>query len=1047
MEEGNAPAVVGRWNKSRGLGTAVAAIIMVVVLVAVGAGAYFTFSGTKTGGGTSQSHPIVNCAPAASPICNGLSGGHDVFMSVPYRSVSAGIDIAFTAAYAGTGKVTYFLYNFGDGSAVVNSSSSTFHHNYTNAGTYIASVQAKITGQSALHDNYNKLLIVSVNPNTAGSAAFEVPQVSGAIIMNTTSSLNPTAVLDASGDSVQFNGSYSSEPTDPNAVPIPPTISVSDTKNSTISATNSGSTFINDTIAFSAPGTYVVTMNGGGMVGTTAYVSNYEWTVFVAQPGFHPGWIAGGSINHAGGSSYTGKSPHGGTLDIYEEVPGAARSLDPAVDYDTQGFEPIDNIFQTLVAYNGTQTGATYVSYVPQLATCIPGSPACGSLYGGGFTGISSDGQNWTFVISPTAQFYDPHTGAHWGVYPSDVMYSITRTLGFTTGIAVGATSGWIISQALEVGGNGTWDSSKGTFNDTPQNILSSMTVNDSNCPATAMSGAHGCITFHAFGNGGGPSPAVPQHTWPYFMEFVADGLGAGIVSCGFDSAPTQGGAVPGWTDVAANQGDHPCTLPGGVTTTSSTAFSTAVNALAPQSWDSWEKAGAGSGGTFPGNTQYNPVGSGPYYMKQFVGAAGYLLQANPAYVAPCTYKGCEPGAGTYAPSVSVTWEASATPGEQAYKAGIADQASVPLPDLSLLIGLVNGGSVSLISFPTISIYFFPFTMNFDVTSAQAIVPNVNVPDTFLSNEAVRQFIVHAYPYSSVEQTINQADGLTFGINYGGAIPISMQFSQQNISWPSGNPNSNPAVSGSAAWWWAQLVNVSSPYYDATLAACSSSSPCYLPIIGATGAPNIDEQMGAWGQDVSSLSGGVLQLSSADINFGTAVGYSTASAPGANPMPLYFLGWAPDYPDATDYVNPMYMPDATYTHSDAVSEQLTNTTQGYNNSGCHAYSDYGWWAVMAQTAGGIPENCQGSAYDAMVTALNLAAVDSNATTRNLYYWAAESIANGLALYMYDYQSNVVESYASWLLGSSFNQNVTIGGGNANLWYTVVYAATGNGASD
>jgi hypothetical protein len=433
--------------------------------------------------------------------------------------------------------------------------------------------------------------------------------------------------------------------------------------------------------------------------------------------------------------------------------------------------------------------------------------------------------------------------------------------------------------------------------------------------------------------------------------------------------------------------------------------------------------------------------------MKQFVGAAGYLLAASPAYVAPCDYKGCQPEPGTYATSVSVTWESSATPGEQAYKAGIADGAAIPQTDISLLLSLVSAGTVSLLSFPTISIYFFPFDLNFDVTGAQSIVPSSNVPSTTLSNEALRQFIVHAYPYTTVENTINQADGLTYGINYGGAIPISMQFSQQNITWPSGDPTGSAATQGSAAWWWAQLTTSSSPFYDSQLSGCSSASPCVLPTIGATAAPTIDESMAAWAAQVKSISGGAFELGTADINFGTAVGYSTASPPGQNPMPLFFLGWAPDYPDATDYVNPLYAANATYTFSDAVEQQLSNTTQGYNSASCHSDVDYNYWAVMAQTPGGIPENCQGAAYHAMDYAMSLAATDQNVTSRNLYYWAVESIANGLALYMYMYQENDVGSYASYLSGSSFNENVTLAGGSENPWYEIQYAATGNGVTD
>src|SRR5208282_5143031 len=127
--------------------------------------------------------------------------------------------------------------------------------------------------------------------------------------------------------------------------------------------------------------------------------------------------------------------PHPGTIEAYEPVPGGATTEDPAVAYDTTSYEPILNVYETLVSYNGSSTA----TMVPTLATCVPGQNAtattgCGSDYGTGFTGIfNATGGNftgsnggpvyWTFVIDPAAHFYDPSTKTSWKVYPSDVMF------------------------------------------------------------------------------------------------------------------------------------------------------------------------------------------------------------------------------------------------------------------------------------------------------------------------------------------------------------------------------------------------------------------------------------------------------------------------------------------------------------------------------------------------------------------------------------------------------------------------------------------------
>src|SRR5207249_4247076 len=45
------------------------------------------------------------------------------------------------------------------------------------------------------------------------------------------------------------------------------------------------------------------------------------------------------------------------------------------------------------------------------------------------------------------------------------------------------------------------------------------------------------------------------------------------------------------------------------------------------------------------------------------------------------------------------------------------------------------------------------------------------------------------------------------------------------------------------------------------------------------------------------------------ITFHNSTGYST---PGANPMPIYFLGWIADYPYPSDYTDAMYLEKGTY---------------------------------------------------------------------------------------------------------------------------------------
>jgi hypothetical protein len=148
-------------------------------------------------------------------------------------------------------------------------------------------------------------------------------------------------------------------------------------------------------------------------------------------------------------------------------------------------------------------------------------------------------------------------------------------------------------------------------------------------------------------------------------------------------------------------------------------------------------------------------------------------------------------------------------------------------------------------------------------------------------------------------------------------------------------------------------------------------------------------------------------------------------------MPFYTLGWAPDYPDPTDYVSPLYLPDNSYTYGDAVAEQLGKL----NSSSCDQNM---WHYANGKTP--VSQACQGAAYNLMVNALTIAAVTPAGPQRVLLYNAAEHIAKELALYTHQYQANEQFVLATWVSVASINTNVTTGGGTDFVWW----GWTGNG---
>jgi hypothetical protein len=742
-------------------------------------------------------------------------------------------------------------------------------------------------------------------------------------------------------------------------------------------------------------------------------------------------------------------SPHPGTLDIYEVAPAGATSEDPAVAYDYVSYEPILNVYQTLVNYNGSSTS----TFVPTVATCVPGTIQCVTDYGTNLTGyVAGQPIYWTFVIDPQAHFYDPSTSTSWPVYPTDVMFSLARTMAFADVPYAGRNPGWLQAQALLENGTATWDAGiHSPYNTSPASILGSMLINDSSyCPAGAITGANGCITFIA--NGGGTD-------WPFFLQLVADNLGSSVVPCGWYAYEAAG--MPGWGTNTANHphGDGPCTLPNGATSTNGPGWASYLAGLGPTAWDSFELAALNAPVVDPG-VQWNMVGSGPYFGAVSQGV-GYVLTSNPAYRQPAgcsgagglaTYGGyCDPAAGGYIGSANVYWESNDSLGISQYWAGQADLAGIETTHTTTLLQLAAQGKLNYIIYPTLSQFFTSINLYWSATNYATYFPSNQVPTIpgdFFTNLALREFYVHAYPYLQVENTVRTVDGIQFTFNAGGPIPFGMGDNYPtNISFPTGEPDMNPADVGGAAWWWAQAINPSSSYYDPQLSSCTPATPCTWWITGLIGDPSDDVAIADWIGEITALTGGALKPFGGDLGIYGCGFYLCAGAPYQDPFVSQVgFGWSPDYPDPTDYVAPEVGPNAVYTEPDTFSQQVGYGRQSVSNiSACGHYgssfSDLVYWANAAANpaSGLLNSTCQGIAYTDAVDWMNVAATSPIGAARTLDYNLIEHITNALAMYVWNGQANALTSAAPWIAGSSINTNVMIGSGGDQPWFQIRYA--------
>ncbi len=1001
--------------------TVAGVVLVVVILVIAGVGYLVLQSAGPTKSSSTTCTPSTACASTAN----------DVTLFVPqqpgygqqYAQLTA--DQAFSGTVIPTGSETVRTYSiaWGDGTSTP-SASPTITHEYTNAGLYV--MAADVTDTAGLvHTGTSGLFPVNVNLSFGNFSLGTYPSIS-TTFNNGSGGFEPWVTV---GTTVTVGAAYVGMPSTPGWSNGPMSIVAGP---GAVQKTYSGGTSATGSYALTTPGTVNITLKGSstGPGGASNPIS-YTWAVYVAPVGTPLG------CKYC--TPPVAKSPHPGSIVAYEIAPGGPVTLDPAADYYTVGAEVSLNIFQDLIQYNGTDVGPAYTNYVPQIATCVPGSPQCTSQFPSEPNGESAlvNGYNYTFVIAKTAKFYDPTTGKSWPVYPSDVFFSFARELAFADLPEVEVNPGWIEAQALLPTGNPAWDSGiHAPYNNTPQNILGSMLVNDSSfCPASALSGAsgNGCITFRVDGAG---------QPWPAFLSYMSHGTAANVVPAGWFIA--NGATVPGFPSTG---GDFPVLLPGGVSSTNTTAFQSFVASQGPVSWDTYEGLAVTDYPTLEPGVAFNEVGSGPYYLKNANPAIGYSLVANPAYVQPAGCAGdswCQPAPGLYARSVTVYWESDDTEGIEATVAGEADFVSIEPSDTATMLALVQKGDLKLTTAPSTDVFNFAYNPVIDVSSLRTYDPYpVNIQPNTLSYIGLRGFLDAAYPYASVQAQFNQIEGIQYGFNYGGFIPEYMgDYYPTNISWPNydvttgqfTNPNPSASAPGSAGWYWAQLTDPSSPIYDPQFGpgGYSASNPLHIPALYFLGDPTHQSVLNLWSSEVQALSGGAIVFDVFPES--PAIVYASILPNGQTPWAIAFTGWAADYAQPFDYW-------ANYGLGDTTAWQLFEQP-AFSAASCVSGDG---WSVLTYWANqqSIPQDCQGPAFQSALYWANVANTNLNIAQGTIEWNQIDAVYSLLNLVANTEQTNSIITVAPWVNVASINANLLNGfPGGENVWYTF----QGNGLS-
>ena len=459
---------------------AIVAVIVVIVIV-VAAAAVLLIKPTTTVPTTPPAPTLVSVKPST-------------------QLTTAGSSIQFTASVAGN--VTSVSWNFGDGTTATGLSVT---HTYTEPGSYLVFVNA--SGPSGYANNLKSLIPISISPESVSpSIASEITQP--VLTLNTT--LNPNAPIYNINTTAEFLESSLQPPTATNWTIGYYVMNFGDGSPITITPVYynfSSGVFESNLLShiFTKSGFYVVNLTiityNESLFSSSIVTNNttsiqylplndynqvlssnqhfevsYIRTIFVATPQQSVG-ILKTPIN----------SQSLQVINVAEVAPGGPYSFDPAVDYDIIGFEDIENVYETLLQYNGSSTSNEF----PMVATEIP------TVANGG---ISPNYLNYTFQIRQGLKFSNGDSLNVWDVYVSYV-----RALLFVQGSP--GTADWIIAQDLLPGGGwapGLFTNGTALYN----NITSAITYNN----------ATQTITFHLLK----PDPA--------FLDYVADPEGGAIM-------------------------------------------------------------------------------------------------------------------------------------------------------------------------------------------------------------------------------------------------------------------------------------------------------------------------------------------------------------------------------------------------------------------------------------------------------------------------------------------------------------------------------------
>ncbi len=387
---------------------------------------------------------------------------------------------------------------------------------------------------------------------------------------------------------------------------------------------------------------------------------------------------------------------------------------------------------------------------------------------------------------------------------------------------------------------------------------------------------------------------------------------------------------------------------------------------------------------------QFHPVASGPFQINTYVPNTAVVLTPNPSF----------PGIANIPKqnnTIILEWVSSPAVAYQLYISGQGDIVTLlPPPYFKALPPQEIHGP-----FPSITEFFQPFNVNITTSMIPtAIGPGYVIPSDYFANPLVRQAFAYAFNYTNYVDNIlgNKKYGYNFGNAYCGVIVKGLPYYV-----PPNNLTGCPTY---------DLNKAKSLLYQSGMFNVSVNFPLIVP----TGDTTDFTAAIVFAQALRSIDPNIV-MSPVFLDFDVIIGLSV---PGANPMPLYFLGWIADYPYPSDYTDAMYLEGGTYPGPDGWDQTFLNSR------------------AAAHPAQAALYRAQAAAFRNLTAQITAADLQPNPTLAARQYAQAEQTAVSLYMYVYTLQSTgfwIVKPYISPYQGNwGYQQNPTIGAGADSVFF-------------